>query len=412
MSQVNTNQDFDYGESGSPEVMYDTGMRRITYYNKDTDWHEKTDIERGGFGIDVKDGVTPPAFGRIQKIRHQGKPGQSEVSVDTMISTSIEVAIIGASPAFANMYPDGNIFTPRPVPVDRWFKTIDTEVARTTISLFVVFRCDPEHKLWELPVKTFNVDNAIMLLNQVTTKIKALRKEAARVSGKNIPELMRYSMWVTLGCGETIKVGGEQKGNCTKIEIKWPKEDMTDADLLAMRVSPQDYAKFHVMRAELDSMFLNGFRQPITKPELLEAAITAYRERTLIAPLDDKPQLTAGSGVDYSDDAKRRAAAQMTDEDENKRRRIEAARNAAGSKLPDVDTVNNAKWPLVSFIQLSGETWSADLLELISIATGNANFSIEDAFAVHGISNLKEIPFDMTVAAFLKGVQDSMVTKS
>ena len=371
-----TEQVLGYELDDSAEKPVETGFQRITYYNQDLNYHDGTAIARGGFGVDVANGVAVPPFGEVQKINHIGAD-RKQTTAEAMVASSVEVAIIGASDAYTSYWPDSDK-SKQPILAPQYFTAGDKNATRSGISLFIVFRCDPEQKVWELPVKTFNVKNAQALLSQIDAGTRALKRYfvdemKTRITG----EFRRYALWVTLAAGETIKVGGDVQGNCTKVKIAWPKSPMAGADYFAMRVDPATYQKFKALREELDTMIGNGFRRPVE--------------------INDLPQLEA---------AYRSRASTNTERDGDSQPRL-----TGGAKPFDVTKIPGGSYKIEALMKLKGAEFLVDLDEMISVATRDGNYRIENALADLNIDSYLSIPPDTRLDDFMRNVLAAYATK-
>lgn len=355
-------------DSDVQEQSFEQGFRRIIYYNRDYDYRSGTPIAEGGFGIEVTSGQHYAPIGPVMKIKHMGVNGIKED--EEAVSPKIEVAIVGVSEAYTQYWPDFDR-SKRPILLPRFFKSPDPvnkdqqKNAASGISLFVVCKCDKERELYELPMKTYNVDHVFTVLNQATVAANGIadyfKDQGNPVNGK----LPRFILWMTLKAGETtLEGGGPKKGACTHIVVEWPKPTMTSADYHSLIVSKEDYAHFRAQRKELDTMLASGFRKPQPAANLPELKEAYYQQKAIAAPAnDEQPKQIQSKG--------------------------------------NPETLPHADWPVFKWVGVNGRE---SFEELVKLVTHEANYTLEDALAVNNIATLADVPLDLSVAKFMQNL--------
>lgn len=353
-----------YNLDGAPDEQPSetTAFNRIVAYNENSAYHKGTDIEFGGFGIEMKDGLSVPPFGRIQTVGHQGD--RATKYDDEMVARSIEVAIVGASPKITGYWPDGNK-NGKAIPLPAFTKNPNKEAGGRTnglMALFVVFKCDPLRQVFELPAKTYRVDDFQGILAAVDRAASGVCTHFGTL-GTKISKLPRYAVWVTLSAGKTRQEGNPASA-FTETLITWPKPTMSSEDYFNLRVTPQDFEVLKSRAIEVKALLDSGYRQPKPVSELPRLVEAYYAGKTTAAQVltPDRPKLApVAHPLDFED---------------------------AALPLPEY------------MAKFKGN--SAVLLGIIHKATGDKTYTFADALAVNQLASPWET--DMTTGKFVSNL--------
>lgn len=254
-----------------------SGPPIIQWFNK-TDQHDESIIANGGYGLKVIEGFDPPAdFGPVETISHSG--GRSSLQA---VTTELEFAIIGVTPRYCKWYLDGDRAKP-PVYIDPEFMFEKMVLqyggkAENGISLFVVLKCDPNRDLYELPFKTYAVEDATRIVEQTKWANSKVAKRLAELGDiKAGSTLALYNQWIKVGVGPTTKEGSGEKGNCTHPEIIWPNNK------LALREYWKKYATIKKKITVADDGAQRAFVSTFCTPDDLIARIPAPEDLDIFA---------------------------------------------------------------------------------------------------------------------------------
>lgn len=229
---------------GLNELAVETGgFRKVQHMNPNHTYHAKTLIADGGYAIKNEIGDAPALKGgKTQTIKHQG--GNSTVM---MCAPTIDVALIGwTNKYYVAEYDD---------PVDAGKRVVNYVAeyiapqdlpgakgkCRSSVTLFIVLKDDPERQLWAIDFRGYCADDAQKLIFSA----KALANELGRKAGAKT--VHPFAHWLTLGLGEAKMVGKVEQS------LVAPPAWVKDGESIARTVVTKDeYAHFIELRRELD----------------------------------------------------------------------------------------------------------------------------------------------------------------
>lgn len=310
-----TPSDFD-----KPDPSASVSLPILTWFNSAA-LHTGTLIKNGGWGIEKTETFMPPDIGPIQKIVHLG----GGHSMRAVTNKPLRMVILGMSPLYTRWFVSGKDKPPKYMDTEFFFKRLDKQVAQqhnnpdlakaeSGVSVFVALDKDPTRAIYEIPVKTFLVDDWIRLVSLIKLRTGAMHQyfiENFEGWDKNY-QWPVYSQWVEIGVGGESLEGGNQKSAVTHPEMKWPGVDLPLEELWTNHANrrgdgkpmicdgmaqwsylkdkfdmqglvndipdDEDQALFDAQRIKIEEMMKKGFRKPLPgTPDGIRAALEGSR---------------------------------------------------------------------------------------------------------------------------------------
>lgn len=239
------------------------GLPLLQWFNE-TPLHAGTLIKGGGWGIQKTESFIPPPIGPIQQIKHM----TGSASMQAVTNKPLRMSVLWVTKPYVRWFVNGRDNPAQYIEPEFLFDRMDMKVAanlglksagdaESGISVFVALEADPERRVYEIPVKTYCVEDWRRILKLVTISLSSVSKYFSESfegwpKGQIIPI---YSQWISVGVGGTSLEGGGKQGAVTHPELLWPGIDMPLEELWMNHAARKNNSEKKAMVCDADSQW-------------------------------------------------------------------------------------------------------------------------------------------------------------